>query len=43
MSVSRHFVGREDVLTPLKYCEGGYRVGYRKKKLRQIFAEKSWE
>ena len=25
------FCGKEGFTTPLKYCEGGYSVGYRKK------------
>ena len=36
------FCGKGGCTTPVKYCEGGYSVGYRKK-MRQIFEEKSWE
>ena len=36
------FCGKGGYTTPLKYCQGGYSVGYRKKN-GQIFAEKSWE
>ena len=43
VDVSKHaFCEKGGYTTPLKYCEGGYSVGYRKKK-RQILAEKSWE
>ena len=33
VDVSKHaFCGKGGYTTPLKYCEGGYSVGYRKKK-----------
>ena len=35
------FSGKGGYTTPLKYCEGGYSVGYRKKKRDKFLQKKS--